>query len=405
MSDTPSVQLSLLAQPQGHGAPARPAPSPISRPAPDLTTALSHVRRVAELIESLPLQEAVELLNQSREILHQASPFRTEPVDHVAWVEASSVYANDYNPNTVAPPEMELLAHSIMTDGYTQPIVTLPTDKGREVIDGFHRNRVGKENNSVRARVSGYLPVVGIKASQTGLNDRIAATIRHNRARGKHRVEAMSDIVVELKRRNWSDQRIGKELGMDPDEVLRLTQITGLAELFCDQEFSAAWESDKESGGAAEVLSDLPGDYTPKASGRILHTWEKWECYRAGFYAERPPGGITQEQGEEVYRTFLSDLSAFEAALRHVTKEWTHSCEHYLTNDRMNRIAWLGQAAAAQAVGMPSCCRGGYRRLTEEQQADADAMALLYLNEWLEAKGLAPVTMAQAGGRTEAELY
>ena len=192
---------------------------------------------------------------------------------------------------------------------------------------------------------------------------------------------------------------------MDPDEVLRLTQITGLAELFCDQEFSAAWESDKEAGGSAEVLSDLPGDYIPKANGRILHTWEKWECYRAGFYAERPPGGMTQEQGEEVYQSFLSDLAAFEAALRHVTTEWKHSCEHYLTNDRMNRIAWLGQAAAAQAKGMPSCCRGGYRRLTEEQQTDADAMALLYLNEWLEASGYSPVTMTQAGGRTEAELY
>lgn len=396
-------QLSLLTELQSREIAAPPPAS--RRAAADAFTALSDVRKVAELIESLPLQEAVDLLNRSREILHQASPFKAEPVDHVAWVEASSVYANDYNPNTVAPPEMELLAHSITTDGYTQPIVTLPTEKGREVIDGFHRNRVGKENGSVRSRVYGYLPVVGIKSSQAGLNDRIAATIRHNRARGKHRVEAMSDIVVELKRRNWSDQRIGKELGMDPDEVLRLTQITGLAELFCDQEFSAAWESDKEHGAAAEVLSDLPGDYIPKPSGRILHTWEKWECYGAGFYAERPPNGMTQKQGEEVYQSFLSDLERFEAALRRVTTEWKHSCEHYLTNDRMNRIAWLGQAAAAQAEGMPSCCRGGYHQLTEEQKADADAMALLYLNEWLEANGRNPATMAQAGGRTEAELY
>jgi hypothetical protein len=367
--------------------------------------ALSQVRRVADLINSLPLSEAVELLNEARKLLHEVSPFRSEPVDYVAWVSSGSVYANDYNPNTVAPPEMELLAHSILTDGYTQPIVTLPTDKGREVVDGFHRNRVGKENDLVRTRVGGYLPVVGIKASQAGMNDRIAATIRHNRARGKHRVEAMSDIVVELKRRNWSDQRISKELGMDPDEVLRLTQITGLAELFSDQDFSQAWESDKDLDAAAEVLSDLPGGYTPKANGRILHTWEKWECYRAGFYAERPPNGLTQEQGEECYQVFLSDLSAFDAALRHVITNWKHSCEHYLTNDRMNRIAWLGQAAAAQAIGMSSCCRGGYHRLTNEEQLDADAMALMYLNEWLEANGRLPVTMQQAGGRTEAELY
>jgi hypothetical protein len=402
-TSSPVTQLSLLnALPAAHSPSVSRKPS---KPASDALMALNQVRCVAELIKTLPISEAVELLNEARRLLHEASPFRSEPVDFVAWVPSGSVYANDYNPNTVAPPEMELLAHSILTDGYTQPIVTLPTDKGREVVDGFHRNRVGKENNSVRARISSYLPVVGIKASQAGLNDRIAATIRHNRARGKHRVEAMSDIVVELKRRNWSDQRIGKELGMDPDEVLRLTQITGLAELFSDQEFSEAWESSKDSGASTEVLSDLPGDYTPKANGRILHTWDKWECYQSGFYAERPPNGLTQEQGEERYQVFLSDLSAFETALRHVTTNWKYSCEHYLTNDRMNRIAWLGQAAAAHAIGMPSCCRGGYHRLTEEEQSDADAVALLYLNEWLEANGRRAVTMQQAGGRTEAELY
>lgn len=377
----------------------------VCEPAPPQIEPLASVRRLAELIASLPLADAVSLLNDARAILHEVSPFKTEPVDCVAWVPAANVYANDYNPNTVAPPEMELLAHSILTDGYTQPIVTLPTDKGREVVDGFHRNRVGKENADVNQRVKGYLPVVSIKASQAGLNDRIAATIRHNRARGKHRVEAMSDIVVELKRRNWSDQRISKELGMDPDEVLRLTQITGLAELFGNQPFSQAWESDKDSGTAGEVLSDVIDGYTPKESDRILHTWEKWECYKAGFYAERPPGEITQQQGEELYRQFLSNPSAFDSALRHITTHWRHSCEHYLTNDRMNRIAWLGQAAAAHAIGMPSCCRGGYHLLTEEQKADADALALLYLNQWLDSNGRQMVTMHQAGGRTEAELY
>lgn len=375
------------------------------KPAPSEVDQLASVKRLAELIASLPLADAVSLLNDARAILHEVSPFKAEPVDYVAWVSAANVYANDYNPNTVAPPEMELLAHSILTDGYTQPIVTLPTDKGREVVDGFHRNRVGKENADVSQRIKGYLPVVAIKMSQAGLNDRIAATIRHNRARGKHRVEAMSDIVVELKRRNWSDQRIGKELGMDPDEVLRLTQITGLAELFSNQPFSQAWESDKESGAADEILSDIIDGYSPKLNDRILHTWEKWECYKAGFYAERPPGEIAQQQGEELYRQFLSDSAAFDAALKHITTHWRHSCEHYLTNDRMNRIAWLGQAAAAHAIGMPSCCRGGYHMLTKEQQADADALALLYLNQWLEANGRQMVTMQQAGGRTEAELY
>lgn len=353
----------------------------------------------------MPVQQRIYALNQIRAALHECSPMKNEPVDFVQWVPASSVYANDYNPNSVAPPEMELLAHSILTDGYTQPIVTLPTEKGREVVDGFHRNRVGKENSEVAARVNHYLPVVSIKASQAGLNDRIAATIRHNRARGKHSVDAMSDIVIELKRRNWSDARIGKELGMDPDEVLRLTQITGLAEVFAGQKFSEAWESDNAPSSASEILSDVLDDYVPKKTNRILHTWEEWECYKAGFYSERPPGGLSQEEGEEIYAEFLSDLQRFEAALNSVTTEWVNSCEHYLTNDRMNRIAWLGQASAAYATQMPSGCRGGYNKLSAQQQQEADNLALKYLNKWLANNGRSEATMAEALGRTDAELY
>lgn len=356
-------------------------------------------------LESMPIQQRIYELNQIRAALHECSPMRNEPVDFVQWVPASSVYANDYNPNSVAPPEMELLAHSILTDGYTQPIVTLPTEKGREVVDGFHRNRVGKENVEVATRVNHYLPVVSIKASQAGLNDRIAATIRHNRARGKHSVDAMSDIVIELKRRNWSDARIGKELGMDPDEVLRLTQITGLSEVFAGQEFSEAWESDASPSTSSEILSDIIEGYTPKKTNRILHTWEHWECYKAGFYAERPPGGISQEEGEEIYAEFLSDLERFEAALNGVISEWKNSCEHYLTNDRMNRIAWLGQASAAYATQMPSGCRGGYNRLSVEKQQKADKLALDYLNKWLAANDRPTAAMAEALGRTDAELY
>lgn len=371
----------------------------------DKTEALRLIDQVACLIDSLPLDQAVDLLNAVRLRLHKASPFRDEPVDYVAWVASCTVYANDYNPNSVAPPEMELLAHSILTDGYTQPIVTMPTEKGREVVDGFHRNRVGKENDTVRQRVMGFLPAVSIKASQSGLNDRIAATIRHNRARGKHGVEAMSDIVVELKKRNWSDQRVAKELGMDPDEILRLTQVTGLAELFLNESFSAAWEAGGLDDESLDILSDELSDYEPKKTSRILHTWEKWECYRAGFYSERPPAGLTIQEGEEIYREFLADPEKFESALSSITQEWRHSCEHYLTNDRMNRIAWLGQAAAAYAVQMPSCCRGGYHLLTPEQQNQADELALTYLNKWLCSRGDSAITATEAFGRTEAELY
>lgn len=194
-------------------------------------------------LEALSQAEKVNAVNAIRVALSSYSPFSTEPVDCILWVPAESVHANDYNPNSVAPPEMELLRLSIMADGYTQPIVTFPTGELNEVVDGFHRNRVGKECEDVRQRVHGYLPIVRIKESQSDKGDRMASTIRHNRARGKHRVDAMSEIVLELKRRNWSNEKIGKNLGMDPDEVLRLAQITGLAEMFADRDFSKAWEA------------------------------------------------------------------------------------------------------------------------------------------------------------------
>ena len=208
-------------------------------------------KQLSELLTQMEMQERVEAINELREAIHKCSPFATEPVDFVRWVKNDSVHANDYNPNSVAPPEMELLRLSIANDGYTQPIVSMANADGtREVIDGFHRNRVGKECADIQERVHGYLPVVTIRESQQDRNNRVASTIRHNRARGKYRVESMSEIVVDLKRRNWSDAKIGKELGMDQDEVLRLTQISGLTEMFQERSFSLAW-SESEDGWAA----------------------------------------------------------------------------------------------------------------------------------------------------------
>lgn len=193
------------------------------------------------------LDNKVYLINEFKKMLHEVSPFNTEPVDCVLWVKNDTVTANDYNPNSVAPPEMELLRLSISNDGYTQPIVSMDNKNGtREVIDGFHRNRVGKECLDIQNRVHGYLPVVTIRESQADKNNRVASTIRHNRARGKHRVESMSDIVVDLKKRNWSPSKISKELGMDADEVLRLAQISGLTELFIDKDFSQAWDVENQ---------------------------------------------------------------------------------------------------------------------------------------------------------------
>ena len=203
------------------------------------------LKALIEELNGLELPERVEAINRIKEELKKISPFANEPVDSVQWVKEELVIANDYNPNTVAPPEMELLHTSIQEDGYTQPIVVYQHDGIYEVVDGFHRNRVGKEYKDIHDRIHGYLPVTVINDDRHEKADRIASTIRHNRARGKHRVEAMSDIVIELKRRNWSDSKIAKELGMDADEVLRLTQITGLAEMFADKDFSEAWEVDK----------------------------------------------------------------------------------------------------------------------------------------------------------------
>lgn len=208
-------------------------------------------------VDSLPLDQKVDRINEIREALHKISPFSTEPVDFVKWVKNPLVHSNDYNPNSVAPPEMELLRLSISSDGYTQPIVSMPDPDGRyEVIDGFHRHRVGKECEDIQEKVHGYLPIVQIRETQEGRNDRMASTIRHNRARGKHKVEAMSDIVVELKRRFWSDDRIAKELGMDADEVLRLQQITGLSGLFASREFSEAWDAESFVEDGEQIEED-----------------------------------------------------------------------------------------------------------------------------------------------------
>ena len=160
------------------------------------------------------------------------------PVLNVKMISIDKVIGNDYNPNSVAPPEMKLLKLSIEKDGYTQPIVAYH-DKEEDIyiiVDGFHRYRCAKEYFNLKE-----IPIVVIDKP---IDDRIASTIRHNRARGKHIVTGMSNIVLELSRRNWSNEKIGRELGMEPDEVLRLKQITGLAELFSDEEFSMAWEGE-----------------------------------------------------------------------------------------------------------------------------------------------------------------
>jgi len=285
-----------------------------------MSTVKELANQIANQINNLDAQSKVDALNEARSILHEVSPFKDEPVDFVKWAPNENVTANDYNPNAVAPPEMQLLELSIVNDGYTQPIVSWsnPDKNAIEVIDGFHRSKVGKESKAVQQRVNGYLPIADVRASTSQKNDRMASTIRHNRARGKHQIDAMSEIVIELKNRNWTNKRVAKELGMDEEEVLRLCQMSGLEHLFSDKDFSRAWEADDALEDDWEALTDdLPQEEidrhripNEKNDQRIFHTYDQWECYRAGFYNQTVEG-MTEEQCKEAYRTFLADTERF----------------------------------------------------------------------------------------------
>jgi ParB-like chromosome segregation protein Spo0J len=163
------------------------------------------------------------------------------PVYNVIAVSVEKIQANAYNPNSVASPEMKLLYQSILNDGYTMPIVCyyLADIDKYEIVDGFHRYTIINKHKDIYEREGGKLPVVVIEKD---ISNRMASTIRHNRARGSHSVDLMSNIVAELLEMGKSDKWIAKHLGMDADELLRLKQITGLASLFKDKEFSKSWE-------------------------------------------------------------------------------------------------------------------------------------------------------------------
>lgn len=365
-------------------------------------------------IATLTLDEKIQFINDLRFGIHELSPFKNEPVDYVRWEKCDNVVANDYNPNKVAPPEMELLEVSILNDGYTQPIVTWENDQKnkREVIDGFHRNRVGKESKIVNKRIHGYLPIVNIRTEQSSKNDRIASTIRHNRARGKHQINAMSEIVIELKNRNWTNQRISKQLGMDEEEVLRLCQISGIENIFSDTDFSSAWESsdsiidyDPINDNISEEEMDNFRIPNESDESRIFHTYDKWECYKAGFYNNKKEG-MTNQQCEDEYIRILTNDQLFSSILEKVIIEWKHSCEHYLTNRSMNRIAWLGQAAVCYESGVPSIYCTAWNKLTEEQQENANKIALIYLNKWMTSNGRNEIDVEEAISiNRQVELY
>lgn len=213
--------------------------------------------RLCGAIAALPLDEQVEALNQVRLQLHQVSPF-DEPVDCILWVKADKVVANDYNPNKVATPEMKLLDTSVDSNGFTFPIATAEVPGDNQAIantpniiaDGFHRSTVGR-SPKYASRMHGYLPVAHIKG---GFSRIVEATIQFNRARGKHQVELMAEIVRKLVVMGRTDTDIAQHLGMEAEEVLRLKQMTGLAGLFKDQPYSKAWVSFREGDDPTAVM-------------------------------------------------------------------------------------------------------------------------------------------------------
>jgi ParB-like chromosome segregation protein Spo0J len=195
--------------------------------------------------EIADLDEKVETLNYVRSELHSVSPLKHHPVDYVHWQKSEKVEANEYNPNSVAPPEMQLLYESIANDGYTMPIVSFNDEKIIRIVDGFHRRETELRNKDIAESTLGYIPLTTIRNEQTDSSNRMASTIRHNRARGSHNIELMSQIVTELVDMGKGDAWICKHIGMSVDELLRLKQITGLASLFLNKDFSDSWEAEQ----------------------------------------------------------------------------------------------------------------------------------------------------------------
>lgn len=199
---------------------------------------------IEDILKEMPFDDKVAVFNKVTQELYDWLDVR-HPALNVQLVPADEVIGNDYNPNHVAPPEMRLLRLSIRKDGVTMPVVVCDTPENREhpytVVDGFHRTTVIQHDRDIRDSLHGYVPVSRLNKS---LEDRITSTVRHNMARGTHQVELSAKLVVMLKKHNWTNARIGKELGMDADEVLRLKQITGLAEAFRDEDFSKSWRSE-----------------------------------------------------------------------------------------------------------------------------------------------------------------
>jgi len=202
-------------------------------------------QQIQNQLDALDTQAKIDYIEDLRAFLHSISPQNSQPVNFVRWVPIEKVHANDYNPNSVAKNEMRLLYVSILHDGYTQPVVTVYDDQQDQyvIVDGFHRYTTMKLNKDIAERNNGLLPVVVIDKS---INDRMASTVRHNRARGKHSVSGMANMVFQMLENGWADEAICAELGVEPDELVRLKHVTGFSKLFENVEYKKAWETKRQ---------------------------------------------------------------------------------------------------------------------------------------------------------------
>jgi ParB-like chromosome segregation protein Spo0J len=187
-------------------------------------------------------EEKIVFFEEIKELIHNNSPLKEQPVNRIKWVDVNKVSPNDYNPNSVAKKEMGLLYTSILHDGYTQPVVTIYDEVKDKyiIIDGFHRYFTCKTNKDILDRNKGRLPIVVLNKD---INDRMASTVRHNRARGMHSVTGMSSMVFNMLENGWEDVDICNELGMSVEELVKLKHITGFSKLFEDKEYSKSWQT------------------------------------------------------------------------------------------------------------------------------------------------------------------
>lgn len=226
-----------------------------------------NIQQIMKLItEGLAVTEnAHEYIQSIRNEIHKVAPNQSQPIDCVRWVPIENVIANDYNPNSVARNEMKLLYTSIDHDGYTQPVVTVqdPETGKYVIVDGFHRYTTMKLYADLQEKTGGLLPIVVIDKP---INDRMASTVRHNRARGKHSITGMASMVFKMLDNGWEDAAICNELGLESDELVRLKHVTGFSKLFENINYRKAWETRSQLDIKKKYIKENPDEFASSSN-------------------------------------------------------------------------------------------------------------------------------------------